>query len=202
MCYRPLATQFAEPLERSVGGSSIFDPRPQHQERDFGGYLQGIAAVPRPKTHPDWWSYCLLGSRQQRQHRRIKHPKGDARYLPPAVGAQHRLAHLRFYIHTYPLTSTPHVSLSYGRTTRTLTFYSTYNISLTWVAMSPFSSTIDGGRSALADCCAVSASAAAVAAVEDARIHRLGCRLLLLQLLSTRPLEAERPGHAAGREWE
>lgn len=66
--------------------------------------------------------------------------------------------------------------------------------------MSPFSSTIEGGRSAPAECCGVSTSAAAVA-VEDARIHRLGCRLPLLQLPppSRRLLEAERPGHAARR---
>lgn len=73
--------------------------------------------------------------------------------------------------------------------------------SLTCVAMSPFSSTIDGGRSASADRCAVSASASA-AAVEDARIHRLGCRLPLLQLPSKLLEAAERPGHAAARELE
>lgn len=69
---------------------------------------------------------------------------------------------------------------------------------LTFVAMSPFSSTIEGGRSAPAVCCAVSASAV----VEDARIHRLGCRSppLLQLLLFSGLLAAERPGQAAPRE--
>lgn len=65
---------------------------------------------------------------------------------------------------------------------------------LTCVAMSPFSSTIDGGWSA-PPVRSVSASAAA-SAVADARIHRLGCRRWPQEGPPFLVARLQRPGHA------
>lgn len=62
--------------------------------------------------------------------------------------------------------------------------------------MSPFSSTIDGGRS-VAPVRSVSAFPAA-SVVADARIHRLGCRRWPLEQPPFLP-RLERPGHTAAR---